>query len=59
VRFPSGRAVRYIFCDRHFGFEKKFRVSQKDAAPIPNAVYGKQEVQFSEEIPTFKSQIPI
>jgi len=29
-------------------------VSQKDIAPIPNAAYGKKEVLFSKEIPTFK-----
>jgi hypothetical protein len=39
--------------------ERKSGLSQKDAAPIPNAVYGKQEVQFLKKNPTFKSQIPI
>jgi len=38
---------------------RKYSVSQKDTAPIPNAVYGKKEVLFSKEIPTSKSQIPI
>ena len=57
--FPPGRAVRYIFCDRRFEFEKKCKISQKDVALIPNAVLHKQEVLFLEEIPTFKFQTPI
>jgi hypothetical protein len=33
--------------------------SQKDAAPIPNAVLAKQEEQFSEEIPNPKIQFRV
>jgi hypothetical protein len=28
---------------------KRFMESQKDAAPIPNAIYGKHKVLFSED----------
>jgi hypothetical protein len=58
----SGPGCLLYLLLQKFGLGRKFQGIAKGCR-IPNAVYGKEEAQFSEEIPTFipklRDQIPI